>query len=206
VKARRSRRKERKRGKDDSKSAKDDSKQIKQEKNDKKFFADKECFNCGKTGHGAKNCPNKKSKGDDADDNSSISSKSSKIDKIKKQIKEANKQFTQMLFKIEAEDEDSSSDEEQSHFQFLHLCPANFHHSPDKTLHELSMKQSKGKFADLNLQQVILLDNQSTMSLFCNKTMVSNIRRTDSPLTLRSNGGSMEVRHLASIGDDKPGV
>ena len=48
----------------------------KQDKNDKKFFADKECFVCGKKGHGAKSCPNKKkSKSDDADDSSSISSK-----------------------------------------------------------------------------------------------------------------------------------
>ncbi len=128
-----------------------DTKLSKQEKSDKKFFADnKECFHCGKTGQGAKKCPNKKSKGDDADNNSSISSKSSKIDKIRKQIKEANKQFTQMLSKLEGGDEDSGSDKEQSHFQFVHLSCANFHHSPEETLHELSMKQSKDKFADLN--------------------------------------------------------
>jgi hypothetical protein len=33
---------------------------AKQSKNDKKFFSDKECFFCGKTGHGAKSCLNKK--------------------------------------------------------------------------------------------------------------------------------------------------
>ena len=177
----------------------------KQEKSDKKFFEDKECFICGKKGHGAKKCPNKtKPKGDDTDD-SSISSKSSKIDELEKKLKSANKQFTQLKAQWEESDE-SDSDDEQSHFQFAHLSLANYHQSPEKAYHDLSMKQTNGKFADLNLRQVILLDNQSTMSLFCNKAMVTDIRRSDRPLTLRSNGGSMEVTQLASIGKDKPQV
>ncbi len=58
--------------------------------------------------------------------------------------------------------------------------------APDSNL---VLKQSKGKLSDLNLQKVILLDNQSTMSLFCNKLLVSNIRDSEEPLTLQSNGG-----------------
>jgi hypothetical protein len=61
------------------------------------------------------------------------------------------------------------------------------------------MKQSAGKMKDLHLRKVILLDNQSTMSLFCNKHMVSNIRKSSDVLTLRSNGGSMQVGHVALI-------
>jgi hypothetical protein len=54
--------------------------------------------------------------------------------------------------------------------------------------------------SDLNLQKVILLDNQSTVSLFCDKSLVSNIRDSEEPLTLQSNEGSMKVHQIADIG------
>ncbi len=96
--------------------------ETKHEKNDKKFFADKECFVCGKNWHGAKHCPNKVKKlkkSKDAKD-SSISSKSSRSEDLAKKIKSANKQFTQL--KVQFEDSnDSELDDEQSHFQFLHF-------------------------------------------------------------------------------------
>jgi len=37
------------------------------------------------------------------------------------------------------------------------------------------------------------------MSLFCNKRLVTNIRKSNEKLTLRSNGGSMKVGKIASI-------
>ena len=40
------------------------------------------------------------------------------------------------------------------------------------------------------------------MSLFCNKQLVLNIQKAKKPMTLKSNGGSMEVSKIADIGED----
>ena len=55
----------------------------------KNFFENKECFICGKKGHGAKKCPEKKKKNDN--DDLSVSSKSSKksIEEFEKKLKNA---------------------------------------------------------------------------------------------------------------------
>ncbi len=84
----------------------------------KNYFANKECFICGKKGLGARICPQQAKK--DASDDSSISSKSStsakkSIEDFKKKI---NKQCAQLKTQIK-EDEDLSSYEEQSHLQFM---------------------------------------------------------------------------------------
>ena len=114
----------------------------------------------------------KKKKSTDSDD-SSISSKSDRVDQLEKKFK---KQFTQLKAQIEADDEISESDDEQSHFQFTqHFCLFNQYVTPVERHAEVALKQSKGKLSDINLREVILLDNQSTMSLFCNRQMVTDV-------------------------------
>jgi hypothetical protein len=111
-----------------------------------------------------------------------------------KKLKNANKQFAQLKAAIE-EEESESSDDDQSHFQFINILEGKL--SPKSNV---VLKQSKGKLSDLNLQKVILLDNQSTMSLFCNKSLVTNIQDSEETLMLQSNGGSMKVHQIADIG------
>lgn len=44
------------------------------------------------------------------------------------------------------------------------------------------------------------------MLLFCNRRLVSNVRESKEPLTLQSNGGSMDVHQIADIGENHPHV
>ena len=172
-----------KKGKKDSDDKKtDDNKKGEKPKDP---YKEMECFNCGKKGHPARFCPEKK---DDEDDSSSISSKSSSKKLLEKQFKSIEKSFTQLQAAIEESDSDSS--DEHSHFQFLGIN--------DGLDTVLSQKKT---LKDADLQNVILLDNQSTVSLFCNPRLVGAIEKTNKPLCLQSNAGQMVVRNVAEIGD-----
>jgi hypothetical protein len=60
-------------------------------------------------------------------------------------------------------------------------------------------KKDKGPKINLVLRNIILLDIQSTMDLFCNPDLVNGIHKTRDEMTLQSNGGQMKVRHKAKI-------
>ena len=49
------------------------------------------------------------------------------------------------------------------------------------------------------------MDNQSTMDLFCNESLVSTTFESKTPMRLKSNGGTMKVNHKATIkGYERP--
>lgn len=52
---------------------------------------------------------------------------------------------------------------------------------------------------DLALCDVVLLDSQSTMDLFCNKDMVTSIYTSPSPCTFQSNGGTLTITQKAKV-------
>ncbi len=122
---------------------------------------------------------------------SSKSSKSSMND-FMEQLKAVKKLFTKLQVMRESDDS-SSSDDKELHFQYLQFTQRA------KEPRDTVLNQS-GKFINLDLQEVKLLDNQLTMSLFCNSKLISNKCKSDKPLKLHSNGGTMMINHIAYIG------
>ena len=96
---------------------------------------------------------------------------------------------------------DSAEYEEESHLQ-LHFTQVeqNFEAQNATILNQSEIHESK-----LDLTQVILLDNQATMALFRNKSLVSTTFESKTPIRLKSNGGTMKVNHKEKInGYERP--
>jgi hypothetical protein len=51
----------------------------------------------------------------------------------------------------------------------------------------------------VNLKGVVLLNNQLTVDIFCNKEFVSNIQPAPELLILKSNGGELIAHHIANV-------
>ena len=122
------------------------------QENSKDWAADKTCFECGEKGHIKPNCPQlKKKKGDkdkdedDSDDADKLAATKKRKDKEKKM-----KTFMQKMAE-EAEAEEDAEDE-------ISLC----------TIDQGKLK----KINKVQLKNMLLLDNQSTVDLFCNKLIL----------------------------------
>jgi hypothetical protein len=55
------------------------------------------------------------------------------------------------------------------------------------------------KFTDLDLRNVLLLDNQPTFDLCCNKMSASKIFKAKNALSMMSNGGSLKITKKCKI-------
>jgi hypothetical protein len=56
-----------------------------------------------------------------------------------------------------------------------------------------------GSSVKIDLQEVILLDGQSTMDLFCNAALVSKTRKSTTSMRLKSNIGTIVVTRKATM-------
>jgi hypothetical protein len=167
---------------------------------DKKYWKDKECYKCHKKGHPATHRPKNPS---DDDDRSTASADARSVKKLKKDIKSIKKAFTTFntqLAQLKEADTDiyESELEEVSHFQVdqaLQLAQL------DKKFEPIISKLFKQ--ADysikLDLKEVILLNSQSTMDLFCNASLVRKISKSKSSMQLKSKGGTMVVTLKATM-------
>ena len=123
------------------------------------------CNECGEKGHIRPKCP--KLQEDDSDDEEDDDEKEKEKEaQAKKAAKEKEKKKKKKKKKlsfaqVDEEDSDDTSDDE---FQFVQLA-----HS------EAVQLVNPEHRADVDLRTMILLDNQSTTDLFCNRKLVSNV-------------------------------
>ena len=153
-----------------------------------------------KKGHPANHCP-KKSKGSKSDDDKSLASTASSVKKMTKEFKSMKKAFTTVNTQLEKMKEDESDisesegEEESSHFQFGF---AQLEQEFEPRIAQL-FKQANSSKLKLDLTEVILLDSQSTMDLFCNRSLVESTFDSGSSVRLKSNGGTMVITRKAKI-------
>jgi hypothetical protein len=143
--------------------------------------------------HPATHCP-KKPRDDDDRSTASAASSNKTLKKYLKSIKKVFTTVNTQLAQLKEADYDiyESEGEEVSHFQvdqdlqFVQL---------DKKFEPRIAKLFKqaGSSIKLDLKEVILLESQSTMDLFCNTALVSNISKSICNMRLKSNGGTMVV-------------
>jgi hypothetical protein len=166
---------------------------------DKKYWNDNECYKCHKKGHPETHCPKKPS--DDGD--RSTASAASSVNKLKKDLESIKKALTTVNTQL-AQLKEASSDisesegEEAPHFQ-VDQAPqfAQLNKKFEPIIAKL-FKQA-GSSIKLDIKEVILLDSQSTMDLFCNADLVRKISKSRFNTRLKSNGGTMVVTRKATV-------
>ena len=177
----------------------------------KKYRKDKECYKCGDRGHPASHCKTKlesngkKEKKDD--DISLVSRKSSThtmVGKMKEDLQKTKKSFTAMecmIKNIEEEEDDSdiSDSDSESGLAFFQM-ERDIFSSTGKDIMTKICLHNQAKLTDqLDLKNVILLDNQSTLDLIYNKKLTSKIKKSDKKISVQGNGGTLTIKYKARM-------
>jgi hypothetical protein len=180
----------------------------KKEAFDKACSKGKTCFKCDGKDHPANHCPKsvkaKKTDDNDDDDDDDAASAAQSVNKLKKDFKKMSKAFTTVNAKLEQlkeSESDLSDEEEASHFQHDEDGVLAFQFAQLEAKFEPRIsslfKQSHGNKIALDLKEIMLLDSQSTMDLFCSPKFADKIHKSATNMRLKSNGGPMMVGHKA---------
>jgi hypothetical protein len=119
------------------------------------------------------------------------------LSKTIKSLEKSNNKLRKSVSALQKCEEDStdssiSSSEGTNHFQVdLDLL--------EETNPKIVLALKSSKHDDLELRNVLLLDNQSTFDLCCNKKFTSQIFKAKSPLLMTSNGGGLKISHKCKI-------
>jgi len=133
-----------------------------------------ECYRCGKKGYMTSTCPKcNPNGGDESDPDDHTSDDNDHEPKTtNRRAKTKKKKKKAVTLAQDADDDDSDT----SGFGF-------FQH------------EHKGD----DLRNCILLDNQSTHDVFCNKHLVRDIRKADHELTIKSNVNKTTIKQVATL-------
>jgi hypothetical protein len=143
---------------------------------DKTYCKDKECYKYHKIGHPATHCGNNSNSNDD--DDSSAAATVNSVKKLQKDIKSTRKAFTtvntqlEKLKEAESDISESEGEDEASHFQMdvaLQFTQVEKEFEPRIA----KLFKQAGLSVKIDLREIILLDSQSNMDLFCNAVLVS---------------------------------
>jgi hypothetical protein len=140
--------------------------------------------------------------GKDNDDKSSLSAKSAKtikfLSKTMRSLEKDNKRLKKSVSALQKCNEDDDNDlsismvEGSSHFQDA-LEMLEEHHP------RIVLALKHRKFMELDLRNVLLLDNQSTFDLCCDKKFASKIIKAKNALQMISNGGGLKITKKCKI-------
>jgi hypothetical protein len=147
----------------------------------------------------------KKSKANDDDDksaNSTASSKSIKsISKMLKSLEKSNQKLKRSISVLQKCKEDDNSDSSISFFKGDKPLPEGFGDAQG-TQPKIVLALKSRKFTDLDFRNVLLLDNQSTFDLCCNKKFTSKIWKAINALMMTSNCDGLRITKKCKI----PGI
>ncbi len=155
---------------------------------DKEWWKDKECYRCGKKGHPASACSVKPLSNNDNKSICSSKLASNAMAAIQKSMKTMGKAMTQIS---EIADFDDELFEEQLPAQ-LGVVSVEDARSEPRSGYAFTTSA-------LLLRNYLLLDNQSSVHIICNRDFVNNIRELSQLMILKSNGGSLPINEVANF-------
>ena len=132
---------------------------------DESWQAKATCHHCGEIGHIRPNCPALK----EDEDKETPLDKSESPSKSSKDTKSANKKKKKTSFAQQKTETDNEGETENQFVNFGFVIPSSF----------------------MDLRNMILLNNQSTVDLFCNPKLVSQVWESDDSMTVHGNGGTL---------------
>jgi hypothetical protein len=102
------------------------------------------------------------------------------------------------LKEAESDISDSEGEDEASHFQ-MDVSPQFAQVKKEFEPRIAKLFKQAGSTVKIDLREVILLDSQSTMDLFCNTALVSKTCKSTTSMRMKSNGGTMVVTRKVTM-------